>query len=191
MFSSLARHIARNHSRITAQTTLRHFCAASNAGNVVTTTSEHDAILADFDNAGIRTELNKLRELETDLMSTLDEKTVPIDWDHWKNEISYPNLVEEVKQIYDDIPPVDIDQHLELAKKKVDEVFDPIIAEYEQVAKESEASAAALEKEIEKATFMRDNIKDLSVEEFLEKYPSFKKSVEDDILNNRWFVDQA
>lgn len=190
MFTSLGRNFVRHRNTIVPiSSPLRRFCVAGSTDALSPNVDDREAILKDFDEPAIRSELNKLREVENDIKSALDSRTTPIDWDSWRKEIAYPDFVDEVKEIYDSVPPLDVEEHKEKARKKVDEVFDPIISQYEALSKEAEAETIELEKKMDEVTFLRDNIQNLSVEEFLEKYPAVRKSLEDDIKNNRWFVD--
>lgn len=192
MLASLAHSLVRRHNVIAPiSAPLRRICTTTNSNAISANVDDHEAILQDFDEPAIRTELNKLREVETDLKNTLDAKSAPVDWEHWRKEIAYPGLVDEVKEIFDAMPPIDIEEQKEKAEKQVNDVFDPIIAHYETLSKEAEAEVAELEKKLDEVTFLRDNISNLSVQEFLEKYPAVKKALEDDIKNNRWFVDSV
>lgn len=190
MFSSLVRSLVRRRSAVAPiASPLRQFSALSTTDALSPKVEDRESILEVFDDPSVRAELNKLREIESDLKNTLDAETAPIDWEHWAKQITYPHLVDEIKEIYESTPDPDIEHHMEIAKKKVNEIFDPMIAEYEALAKESESGTAELEKKLEEVTFLKNNFRNLSVEEFLEKYPAFRKSIEEDIKNNRWFVD--
>lgn len=144
----------------------------------------------EFEDAGVRTQLLKLREMENDLMATVSMNSEPVDWAHWEKTIKSPGLVQELKEIHENLAIPDIAAEKEKLAKNVKEVFDPIIAEFTKLAKESEDETAKLEARAAEVTYLRDNIRDLTVEEFLEKYPTVKASIEDDIANNRWFLKE-
>lgn len=148
-----------------------------------------DQLAKEFDDSKIRSELAKLRQTEAELMAQLDKPSVSIDWDKFSENIKFPGLIDELKQIYESTEPPNVDEEKAKAAAQIESVFNPIIEQYDTLAKEAEEDTLKLEKEMEEINFMRDNIKDMPIDEFLKKYPSVKKSVEDDIANNKWFVD--
>lgn len=143
---------------------------------------------ASFEDPIVRAELNKIREVENDLLQTVSAKTVPIDWSYWAEEIKYPGIVDELKEMHESTPVPDIESEQAKAEEQIESIFNPIIEEFSKLASEAEAETKELEKRAEEVAYLRENIKELSVDEFLEKYPTVKKSIEDDLANNRWFV---
>lgn len=139
----------------------------------------------------IRAELNKIREHESEILSLLDQQSDPIDWDKWAQEISYPGLIDEMKKAYDAIPIPNFEEQAKESEAQIEQTFEPIIKKFEQIAKEKEEEIANLEKRIDETTFLRDNIENLTIDEFLEKYPTVKESIEKDIRENKWFVSDA
>lgn len=160
-------------------------------GTAPAPTISRESIFTDFDDVGLRSELNKLRDVENDLMAKVNETSPDIDWDHWRGVIKYPGVVDEMKVAYDSVPVADIPAEMEKARIQVDEVFDPMIKEYKEMAEEAEKETLRLEKSVEEVSFFRDNIKTLTVEEFLEKHPAMKKAIEDDVRNNKWYNETA
>lgn len=142
----------------------------------------------EFKDPSIRNELNKIREMESDLITTVTTEVTPVDWEYWRSEIKHPGLVDDLKAIYDASPIPDVEAERARLQKSIEAAFNPILAELNQLSKDSEAETMALEKRAEEITYLRDNIKDLTVDEFLAKYPTVKASIEDDIANNRWYL---
>lgn len=140
-----------------------------------------------FDEAAIRSHLAKLRDIENDLLSSMSTKEEPLDWDHWNSVIKYPGLVDELKKIHESLPIPDVEEEKKRLVAATEATFAPMIAEFEKLAIEGEAETVELEKRAAEVTYLRDNVGELTVEEFLEKYPGVKASIEDDIANNRWF----
>lgn len=141
-----------------------------------------------FSDSAVRSELSKIRDIESELMQALEVKEIPIDWDHWNTQIKYPGLVDELKSLYENTPVPDVTETRKAIDEQIDSVFQPIIDGFSKMAKEAEEETARLEKRCEEVTYLRDNLTELTVDEFLDKYPAVKKSIEDDIANNRWFV---
>lgn len=193
MLAAVARSAARAPRRLSPiGKTLRK--ASTAASNQMTTEMEHlepEKYFAEMDDANVKSHMNKLRNAENDLLTAINAKAAPLDWDAWKKDIKYPGLVDELKQIYDDIPVPDIKAEQEKARQHVDNIFDPIIKDYEQVAEEAEKDTVELEKEVQEYTQVRDNIRNISLEDFLKKYPSVTKDIEQDVENNRWYVDTS
>ncbi|KAI0565568.1 ATP synthase D chain (ATP5H) [Gracilaria domingensis] len=142
----------------------------------------------EFSDSSVRTALSKMRDIEAELLQAIDVKDTPIEWDQWKAEISYPGLVDELKAAYDASPVPDVEDARRKADEEIQATFKPIIDEFTALAKESEAETAELEKECEELTFLKDNFADMTVDEFLDRYPTVKKSIEEDIANNKWFT---
>lgn len=143
-----------------------------------------------FDEAAIRGHLAKLRDIENDIVSSMMAEGEPLDWDQWRSTIKYPGLVDELKQIHDSLPVPDVEEEKKRLVTETEATFAPIIAKFEQMAADGEAATVELEKRAAEVTYMRDNVADLTVEEFLDKYPGVKASIEDDIANNRWFAEE-
>ncbi|CDF39931.1 unnamed protein product [Chondrus crispus] len=144
----------------------------------------------EFQDPQIRSQLNSLRELEDDAIRMVSADATTINWDEWESSVKYPGLVKELKEIHENAPVPDVTAEKEIFAKKLDELFDPILAEFAKLGKEAEETVVELEQRASEVTFLRDNIDTLTVDEFLEKYPTVKASIEDDIANNRWFVSE-
>lgn len=144
----------------------------------------------DVDDAQVRSQLNKLRELEIEITSKLSSKMDAMDWSHWDSVIKYPGLVKELKNVHESMPLPDVKAVQEEFVKKAEDTFNPIIEEFEKLAVESEAEVKELEERAAEVAYMADNLKEMTVEEFLDKYPELRKGIEDDVKNNRWFVSE-
>lgn len=144
----------------------------------------------DVEDSSVRNELNKIREVENDMLSSFATREAEIDWSHWKSEITYPGLVDELKAMHDSSPVPSIEEEAKKAYKEIENAFVPVLKEFETLSKDVEAETAKLEARLKEVTFLKENLENLTVDEFLEKYPSVKKSIEDDIANNRWFVPE-
>lgn len=193
MLSVAARQLARsNHGLVASRIAPRAFAsAAADKSTEELARFEPGEWFQDFSDPQIRSQLNKLRDLENDIISTVSPKMdTSLDWSEWESEIKYPGLVKELKAIHDKVPIPDVDEEKAQLSKKLDDIFNPIMAEFAQLAKEAEAETLQLEERANEVTYLRDNLNKLSVDEFLEKYPSVKASIEDDIANNRWFVNE-
>lgn len=142
----------------------------------------------EFTDPAIRSQLLKLREIESELIAKVSTKGEPMDWAHWEKTVKSPGLVQELKKIHETTPIPDVEAEKAILTKNIDEVFDPIIAEFTQLAKDAEEETAKLEARAADVKYLRDNIRELTVEQFLEKYPKVKASIADDIANNRWFI---
>lgn len=193
MLSIAARQLARaNRGLVASRITPRAFAsAAANKSTGDLERFEPGEWFQDFSDPQIRSQLNKLREIENDVISTVSPKMeASLDWSEWESEIKYPGLVKELKAIHDKVPIPDVEAEKAQLAKKLDDIFTPIMAEFAQLAKDAEAETLELEKRASEITYLRDNLNKLTVDEFLEKYPSVKASIEDDIANNRWFINE-
>lgn len=148
-----------------------------------------EQLIESYDDAEVRTELSKLRDAESDLMSQIKTSDVTIDWDSWKKDIKYPNLIDDMKKEYEAASTPSIEDDKTAMLKQVDSLFDPIIEQYDTMAKDAEEETLKLEEQLKEIQFVKDNIKDLSLEEFFKRYPTVLKSIEDDISQNKWFTE--
>lgn len=144
----------------------------------------------EIDDNAVRAQLSKLREVENDIASQMRIEEEPLDWAHWQSSVQFPGLVDELKKIRESIKMPDIEEEMRVHEKKLEDTFGQIIVEFERMAEDAEEEMVALEKRAANITYLRDNVRDLTVDEFLEKYPTVKASIEDDIANNRWLVSQ-
>ena len=147
-----------------------------------------NSVFSEFDAASIRSEVNKLREIENEIYQTVSTPVAAVDWKQWESDIKYPEFVAELKELHDSTPEPDVAEETAKIQKEIEDVFDPIIAKFEKLAEESAQETAELEAEVAKFTDLRENITELPMDEFLDRFPTVKKSIEDDITNNRWFV---
>jgi hypothetical protein len=136
----------------------------------------------------LRADLQRIKALEDEAIAAVTQDTPDVDWDAWRAQIRYPGLVDELKVAYDAIPVPNVEAERERLTKAVEDKFNPLLQKIKMLALDSEASSKHLEKRLEEVTYLHDNIENLTVDEFLEKYPAVKASIEDDIKNDRWFV---
>lgn len=166
---------------------------ATGARRLATSTSPTTELLdpstwtQNFDMDAARVELQKIRDIENDLKASMDIKTTPIDWEHWQSEISYPGLVDELKAALETVPVPNVEEEFAKISKEIDSTFDPIIAQCDSLANEAASETAELEARISEIKYMSDNIEEMPIDEFLERNPGFKKAIEEDIENHRWF----
>lgn len=143
---------------------------------------------SDFDAASVRAELNQLREVENEIFQIINTKVVPVDWEYWAQEIKHPGIVSELKELHDNTPIPNIAEATAKSQQEIEDVFNPIIEEFQKITEAAREETAQLEEETRQYTFLRDNIGELPIDEFLAKYPSVTKSIEEDISNNKWFI---
>jgi hypothetical protein len=136
----------------------------------------------------VRAELGRLRAIEDEVIASVSQDVPTIDWDEWRKEIRYPGLVDELKRIHDSIQVPDVEKERENLVASMREAFEPILENFKKLALEAEESSRHLEKRLEEVNYLHDNIADIPLDEFLEKYPKVKEQIEDDVKNNRWFV---
>lgn len=144
--------------------------------------------LTDETDPHVRAELARIRQAEDDAIAFVTKDIPDIDWAAWKEEIQYPGLVDEMKAAHDAIPVPDFEAERERLLAEVNEVFEPFLAKLKKHALDAEESSKAYKERLEEITYLHDNITELPIDEFLAKYPAVKKTLEDDIVNNKWFV---
>lgn len=194
MLSITARFVARANRKLAQQTVCRTMSALTIDKSPKEVALEDlprldpAKLFTEVDDTSIRTQLAKLREIENDLASQVALKQEPMDWAHWQSNIQFPGLVDELKKIHESIPVPNIEEEKRRIAKETEETFNPIIEEFAKLAKEAEEEMMTLEKRADDVTYLRDNIRELTVDEFLDKYPTVKASIEEDIANNRWLV---
>lgn len=147
-------------------------------------------LFADYVDNAARAELGKIRDIEEELMATASVEPEPIDWAHWRKEIKHPDIVDELKVIHEDTPPASADAEMARMQKVIEDTFNPMLVELQKAAAEAEAEAAEYEKQAEEMSYLHDNIADLTVDEFLEKFPTVKASIEKDLEQGKWFDEQ-
>ncbi|CAN8066469.1 unnamed protein product [Agarophyton chilense] len=148
-------------------------------------------LFQEFSDSSVRSELSKIRDVEAELLQAISVKDAPIEWEQWKKEINYPGLVDELKSAYEAVPAPDVEDARKKADEQVTATFKPIIEELSALAQEAEAEAEELEKQCEEIAFLKDNFSEMPIDDFLEKFPTVKKSLEDDISNNKWFLRES
>lgn len=146
-------------------------------------------LFSDVDDSSIKSELARIRVMEDEAIASLTDDVPEIDWDEWRKKIRYPGLVDEMKASYDATTIPDMEDERKRLTEAVHNAFEPILQSLKDLAADAEKSGAQVEEELANVRYMRENFKDLTVDEFLERYPSIKKTIESDIANNRWFVD--
>lgn len=145
---------------------------------------------SEYADASARSELGKIRDIEDEMIATLTAEAEPIDWAHWRKEIKHPTIVDELKVLHNETPAANTDDERARMEKVIEDTFNPMLQELRNAASEAEAEAAEYEKQAEEISYLHDNIADLSVDEFLEKYPTVKASIEKDLQEGKWFDEQ-
>jgi ATP synthase D chain, mitochondrial (ATP5H) len=143
---------------------------------------------SDFEDSSVLAELGRLRAIEDEAIAVITQEVAPIDWDEWKKEIRYPGLVDELKAVHDAVPMPDVEKERERLVAVVRSAFEPVLATLKKLALDAEESSAHMQKRLEEVNYLHDNVAEIPIDEFLEKYPKVKEQIEDDIKNSRWFV---
>lgn len=136
----------------------------------------------------VQAELQRIRAAEDDAIATITEEIPEIDWEAWRKDIGYPGLVDELKAAHDAVPVPNVDAERERLQKTVYDTFNPLLAKLKKHAQDAEANSKVYADRLEEITYLHDNVGEMPVDEFLAKYPAVRKSIEDDIEHNRWFV---
>lgn len=147
-------------------------------------------LFADHIDAAGRAELGKIRDIEDELVATVSTEHEPIDWEQWSKEIKHPGIVDELKVMHDGTPQMDTETERKRMQKVVEDTFNPMLDELSKLAAESEAEAKEYEQKAGEMDYLHDNISSMSIDEFLEKYPTVKESIEKDIENGKWFTEE-
>lgn len=147
-------------------------------------------MFADVADSAARVELSKIRDLEDEMVSSVSAEVEPIEWDQWRKDIRYPGLVDELKVLHDATPVPDVEAEKQRLQKIVEDTFNPMLVDLQQMAQDAEVEAQEFEKQADEMNYLHDNLREMSVDEFLEKYPSVKESIEKDIEGNRWFTEE-
>eukprot|EP00171_Calliarthron_tuberculosum_P011167 IDg11167t1 len=147
-------------------------------------------LFSDYVDSTSRAELGKIRDIEEELMATVSAEPEPIDWAHWRKEIKHPDIVDELKVIHENTPPANSDAEKARMQKVIEDTFNPMLIELQKATTEAEAEAIEYEKQAEEMSYLHDNISDLTVDEFLEKFPTLKASIEKDLDQGKWFDEQ-
>lgn len=189
MLSLFARRVALQQTRSIVLPT-----ATTSAWRNLSTTAVEESkspaqLMEQFDSSEVRTELSKLRDAESDLMTQLKATDVTIDWEQWKRDIKYPGLVDELKKEYESGEQHNLEEDQKLMTKELNALFDPIISQYEKMALDAEEDTAHIEKQLEQVEYMRDNIDNMPLDEFFKRYPKIKQSIEKDVVDNKWFIE--
>jgi ATP synthase D chain, mitochondrial (ATP5H) len=142
----------------------------------------------DSTDKNVRAELQRIKVLEEEAIAAVTQEVPDIDWDYWRSQIRYPGLVDELKAAHDALPVPDVEKERERLMKAVEDVFNPLLAKIKQLALEAEESGKDLEKRLDEVNYLRDGMMDITIDEFLEKYPAVKKSIAKDVEMNRWLV---
>lgn len=146
-------------------------------------------LFPDEEDPHARAELNKLRNIEEELMSGLaTTETKEIDWSYWEKEIKYPGLVQAMKEQYENTNVPDFQGALKQQQEMIHETFDPVIKEMKEFGERLDKDIEVYEKRLKEVSSMADNLDKLTVDEWLEQNPECKKEIEDDVKNNRWFL---
>lgn len=189
MLSTVMRRLA--HPRLLSQASSRRGMAAVAEHIPDQSIDSPTELLKDFDDPGIRSELNQIHEAENELLQAVSVKADPIDWSHWNDQIKYPGLVDDMKEAFDAYPVPDMEEEKKKMIEKIDVVFKPIIDSFSSAIEASEAETKVLEERVEELKFLRDNLDELPLEEYLKRYPGIKKSLEEQIANNKWFLNDS
>lgn len=136
----------------------------------------------------IRSELLRIRQAEDETIGALTKEVPEIDWEHWEETIDAPGLVAKLRKAYDEVPVPDMEEERQRLHKEIHDAFEPLLAKIKQHALDAEAQEKVYRKRLEEVSYLHDNINDIPLDEFLAKYPAVKKKLEDDIIENKWFV---
>lgn len=136
----------------------------------------------------VRSELTRIRQAESETIAALSKDVPDIDWDHWESQIDAPGLVAKLKKAYSEVPILNMDEERERMQKEIREKFEPLLMKVEAHAIEAGENEKLYKKRLEEVRHLHDNLEEIPLEDFLAKYPAVKKSLEDDILKNKWFV---
>ncbi len=147
-------------------------------------------LFAEYLDPSGRAEIGKIREIEDEMLNTVSVESEPIDWAAWKKEIRHPTIVDELKVLHDETPIDSGEAEKTRMQKVVEETFNPMLEELEKLTAEAEAEAVEYEKRAAEVQYMHDNVATMTVDEFLEKYPTVKQSIEKDIQEGKWFLDE-
>lgn len=136
----------------------------------------------------VRAELARIRQAEDEAIDAVTGEVPDIDWGMWKKSIAYPGLVDELKAAYESVPVPNFDKERERMQAEVNAAFEPLLAKLAKHAKDAEASSKEFKIRLEEISHLEKNLADMPIDDFLEKYPAVRKSIEDDVKNNKWFV---
>lgn len=146
-------------------------------------------LFSEYIDPSARAELGKIRDLEDEILTTASMEVSDIDWTSWKKEINHPTIVDDLKVMHDATPLADGEAEKVRLQKVVEETFKPMLAELEQLTTAAESEAAEYEKKAAEISYLHDNVANMPVDDFLEKYPTVKKAIEKDIQEGKWFQD--
>jgi hypothetical protein len=144
--------------------------------------------LTDETDPQVHAELARIRAAEDDAIAAVTQEVPEIDWEAWRKEIAYPGLVDELKAAHDAVPVPNVEEERARLQQAVHDAFSPLLAKLEKHAEDAEANSKVYQARLEEITHLHDNVASMPIDEFLAKYPAVKKSIEDDVANNRWFV---
>ncbi len=147
-------------------------------------------LFADHIDAAGRAELGKIRDIEDELIANVSAEFEPIDWEHWRKEIKHPGVVDELKVMHEETPPTDVEAEKMRVQKVVEDTFNPMLAELQKLTADAEVEAEEYEKKAEEMNYLHDNLSTMTVDEFLERYPTVKESIEKDIEDGKWFAEE-
>ncbi len=136
----------------------------------------------------VKSDLARIRAAEDEAVASVSGSVPEIDWGAWKEEIAYPGIVDEMKAVHDSIPVPDFSAERDRLQALVREEFEPMLAAIEQAAADSEANSKQYEGRLVEMTALDKGLKDITMEEYLEKYPEVKKSIADDMAAHKWLV---
>lgn len=136
----------------------------------------------------VRAELARIRQAEDEAIDAVTGEVPDIDWAMWKETIVYPGLVDELKAAYESVPVPDFETERERMHAEVNAAFEPLLAKLAKHAKEAEESSKMYKSRLEEISHLEKNLAEMPIDDFLEKYPAVRKTIEEDVKNNKWFV---
>lgn len=144
--------------------------------------------LAEETAPSVKAELQRIRAAEDEAIANVTAEIPEVDWESWRKDIGYAGLVDELKAAHDAVPVPDVESERQRLQKAVFDAFNPLLAKLKEQALEAEANSKVYADRLEEIKHLHDNVADMPIDEFLAKYPAVRKSIEDDIQENRWFV---
>lgn len=136
----------------------------------------------------VRAELARIRQAEDETIDAVTGEVPDIDWAMWQKTIAYPGLVDELKAAYESVPVPNFEAERERMHAEVNAAFEPLLAKLKKHATDAEANSKLYTKRLEEISHLESNVAEMPIDDFLEKYPAVRKSIEDDVKNNKWFV---
>lgn len=200
MLSRSALLLARNSARAARNGPSFSRTVSADASTALTTPEQKKVAVNDYERFDpskwlsgegapqVRAELARIRQAEDEAIEAVTHEVPDIDWGSWQKEIAYPGLVDDLKAAHDSVPMPNFESERQRLQAEVNATFEPLLAKLKQHALDAEANAKAYKQRLEEISTLHDGVATMPIDEFLEKYPAVKKSIEDDVKSNKWFV---